>query len=247
MTPLSLNSAVLLAAAGAGLIALAVLLRRLPDFLKPGPSRSLFVRWLVPATDLLIALTATVVLVAIVARRADRTEALLGALILAALAWTFRATAEDFASGIVLRMEGLIDPGEWIGLDDTGGRIRAVGMRSLELETESGRRLRIPYTRIARSRIEQSVKGAGARAQTFRITMSRAVPLARILEEIPRYALLSPWSSAARPPEVRLVGETPTEFVLEVTVYAVDPAFVSEIEAAVRLGLNAHGSVLPGA
>ncbi|MDH3208511.1 MAG: hypothetical protein OEO79_18065, partial [Gemmatimonadota bacterium] len=52
-------------------------------------------------------------------------------------------------------------------------------------------------------------------------------------------ALLSPWSSAQPPPSVRLLERGEGVMRFEVTVYPIDPAFVSKIESAVRASVGA--------
>lgn len=235
--PTGIRGIATLAALALVLGLLSAVFRRLPNYIPAGVGRRLVVRWLTPSTDLAATVLALLVAVSFPASRASPMDAAIAALFLAGLAWVFRTTAEDFANGIVLRMEGAVEPDTWIAWQDVAGRIRHVGLRSLEVETEAGRRLQVPYTQIGRARIERAVRGTGASAGTFRIAVPRTVPLGRVLADVPARALLSPWCSSARPPEVRLLRETGEDYLIDVTVYAVDPAFVSEIEATVRVGL----------
>ena len=64
--------------------------------------------------------------------------------------------------------------------------------------------------------------------------MPRTRPIERILEEIPAAALVSPWASTRRPPEVRLRAETDQAYVIEVTAHAIDARFAPQIEADIR-------------
>jgi small-conductance mechanosensitive channel len=216
------------------LLATAALLRRLPRFIASRRARTLITRWLLPATELAIAGFGAGWLLRAATRGVGTETLVAGTLLVLGLAWAFRTVLHDFASGIALRMDGQMEPGSWIRTAGTEGRIRRVGYRSLEIETTEGTRLHLPFSVLANGRIEHSAEARAARAHTFTIEIPRARPLDRIFAELPALALLSPWASPARPPEVRLLDENADVWIIEVTATSIDPAFASQIEGTVR-------------
>jgi hypothetical protein len=78
-------------------------------------------------------------------------------------------------------------------------------------------------------------EGASAsRSHSFTLTVPRTRTIERILDEIPAAALVSPWASTTRLPEVRLRAETDESYVLAVTVHALDARFAPQVEADIR-------------
>ncbi len=144
----------------------------------------------------------------------------------------------DLVSGAILRVEDTYQPGEWLKVGDKSGRIRRVGARSIELELEDGRRLRIPYGMLAGSAITKAEPVGSATAHSFSIEVPRTRSVAEVKADAQRAALLSMWSSTVRPPRVETSTITPDSVRLDVTVYALHPDYDLEVENAVRDALS---------
>ncbi|MDH3208023.1 MAG: mechanosensitive ion channel [Gemmatimonadota bacterium] len=153
--------------------------------------------------------------------------------------WSSRRSLTDWANGVMLRSEGTLTPGGRIGVDTGRGRIRRLGLRSAEVEAEDGRVLRLPYTGLAAAAIEINPQEVAARSHTFGVEVTEVDDAAALSDRMTTEALLSPWSSAQPPPSVRLLERGEGVMRFEVTVYPIDPAFVSKIESAVRASVGA--------
>lgn len=153
--------------------------------------------------------------------------------VLAVLAWAGRRAIDDFGSGVALRMEGVLESERWVRIGGTEGVIRRVGYRSLEIESDDGQRVTIPYSRVAQEKIVAG-GGVGPRAHGFILEIAKNRPLDEVLAEVPAAAMVSPWSSVTRPARVELQSETADSYVLDVTAYSIDPAHNSRIELTVR-------------
>ena len=158
--------------------------------------------------------------------------------VLGLTAWACRGALSDWASGLVLRAEGALRAGGRIVTPSGPGRIRGLGLRSAEVEGEDGRVLRLPYTNLAQASIEIDSEDAAARSHTFRVTVAQPVDAAAVSARMMTEALLSPWSSAQPAPSVRVLDHDEGSVHFEVTVYPVDAALVSKIEAAVRASVG---------
>lgn len=165
------------------------------------------------------------------------------AVVIASVVWALHPLIADVVAGWIVRMEGSVESGRWVRLPGiVEGRVRRVGVRSALVETSTGDHVRVPLRDIAARPVMTADSAAGARAHTFTLEIPRTRPLAPLLAEIPAAALTSPWSSTVRPPEVDVRSETETHYIIDVTAWALDPTFASEIEAAVREAVASKGS-----
>jgi len=216
------------------LVVVVFLLRRLEPYLPSRRARRFVQRGVVPPIELLTAVGAAVW---IFSRMVDGRTAWVGfggTVLFLALAWTARTAIEDFVAGALLRMEGGIERGRRLGAAGVAGRIATLGYRSIEIEADDGATIRLPWRNVAKEAIRLGEGAAASRSHRFTITVPRTRPIERVLEEIPAAALISPWTSTTRLPEVRLQAETDEGYVLEVTAHALDARFAPQIEADIR-------------
>jgi small-conductance mechanosensitive channel len=223
------------AAAAAVLLAWAgtFLLRRVAAMLPlRARGRDAATRWL-PAAQLVLALiAATAVTVFFLGPQAAAAVVGVAAAIILAAAWF---AVRDVIAGIVLRAEHGFLAGQTLHASSVTGRIRHVGIRTLEIETD-GRRTRIPYSRIGHTPV---ALGGARDAGALRFSLSRprngdAAADATAIRAAVLHAFFAP---PAREPLVRLAAETGERRTWEVTVHA-DPAHLPAIEHAVRTALE---------
>jgi small-conductance mechanosensitive channel len=215
-------------------------LRWIDGFVRSNATRRLIHRLLLPLLELAVVATATLWLLSFLAADASLERLLPLAFIVLALAWAGRRVLDDFVNGIVLRVEGSIEVGRTVRVPHVDGLVRRIGYRAVEIETDDGALVRLPFSRIAQASLVTAA--VGLRAHTFTLEVPRDRPLGRILSEIPTLALLSPWSSLTRMPRVELRSETNENYLLEITTYSLDPAYASRIEATVRQTLGRPGA-----
>lgn len=157
--------------------------------------------------------------------------------VFAAVFWSVRHSLTDIASGLALRAEGSLAVSEGIGTGGDRGRVLRMGLRSVEIETDDGRLVRLPYGTLSRNSIETTSEDGSTRSMTFVVELKDDVDPMPIVEGMRLRALLSPWSSAHREPVARLIQADGASRV-EVTVFPVDLEHAGRIEAAVREGLQ---------
>jgi small-conductance mechanosensitive channel len=144
----------------------------------------------------------------------------------------------DIIGGAILRAEEVYEPGEWLRVGQTEGRIRHVGVRSIELEMDDGKRLRVPYSGIAGSAITKAEPTGSATAHSFQVSVPRTLSVAEVKTRLQRAARLSMWASTTRPPQVELARHSPETLTFGLTVYALHPDYDLEVENAVRAALE---------
>jgi len=163
-----------------------------------------------------------------------------GAMVIA-LGWAGRRVLDDFVNGVVLRIEGAVEPGRFLSVEGVEGTIRRVGHRAIEVETDVGTLVRIPFSRIARESVATVATAVGQHAHTFVLEVPRDRSPARLIRDVTAAAMMSPWSSITRQPQVDLQGESTASYTLEITTWVLDPAWASDVEATLRRMLSAAG------
>jgi small-conductance mechanosensitive channel len=196
--------------------------------------RSAAGRW-VPAAQLLVGIAGFVIVTVIVFGRTPALAvAAVAALLVGGAAWF---AIRDVVAGVVLRTEHGLAPGHVVRTDDVAGRIHAVGARSVEIEGQDGRRVRVPYTRLGASPISVAPARESGGALTFTVTLLRRAgrdDIARIRAA----SMHAFFASARREPHIRVVAENAQTRTYDVTIYAADPAFLPAIEEAVAANLG---------
>jgi len=144
----------------------------------------------------------------------------------------------DIIGGAILRAEDVYEPGEWLRVGQTEGRIRRVGVRSIELEMYDGKRLRVPYSGMAGSAITKAEPTGSATAHSFQVSVPRTLSVAEVKTRLQRAARLSMWASTTRSPQVELVQHTPETLTFGLTVYSLHPDYDLDVENAVRAAVQ---------
>lgn len=186
-----------------------------------------------PALEVLLAVLALAWIASVVF--AVQPRALLAGLaallaILVAAGWF---AVRDVISGAVLRAENVYEVGQWLRVAGMEGRIRQIGVRSIEIESDDGSRTRLPYSQLVRAPLARSGRGEGTKAHTFTVTVPPSMPAAGVVAELRAATLSSFFASATRDPQIRHLPDSDGR-TFELTVYAPDATFLPEVEAAVR-------------
>ena len=228
------------------------LLRRGLTVFAPGRARLTTVRRWLPAIQVGVAIVlGTIVSLSILGPMPA--AIFLGASLLVALAsaWLF---IRDAVAGVVLRAENVLEPGQSIRCGELTGTIAKIGARSLAIETEDGRRVRVPYGRLGASPLDLASARERGIALRFHVSVPRDRSVETDVSAIRRAAMHSFFASACFEPRVRLVADDPDARTFEVTVFAADPSHLGPIQNAVltslgrgrvssTLGLSAAGTL----
>lgn len=157
---------------------------------------------------------------------------LLGAMLIFAGWFAFR----DYIAGVVLRSERGWQRGDWVQSGEVEGRIRHLGLRTLQIERADGDRVLIPYGRLSREALVQGIRvSAGAAHHTFAVGLEDPAREDEVRRAIEQTALLCHWSAPRPEPEVRTndVGQ------LEVTIHALTEERAATVERVVRAAVSA--------
>ncbi|MCB9705239.1 MAG: mechanosensitive ion channel family protein [Myxococcales bacterium] len=223
-----------LALATAAALALSAILRRL------GRARAL--RSLHPA------LPALQVLIwgALVVRALTTLVAPLGGgpLVVAALALALAGLAttpllRDVAAGLALASERRWGAGDDVRVAGIEGRVLAVGVRSLRLADGAGREHAIPYAAIQRRPVVALSRGSLDAPCEFTLHVPRDMDTARADAAARQAAILSPFASPRRRPEVRFEIAADGALALHLRGFVFDREHVERYRSDVSARLHA--------
>ena len=141
--------------------------------------------------------------------------------------WLIRHLLSDVIVGVLLRAGSGVAVGDRIAVGDLAGRVVAMGVRVLTIETRTGDQALIPYGDFSQRAVVRTARADGAIRHAFTLEGVYEPDAVR------RRALLCHWSSVQAQPIVE-----PTDGGLAVTVFALEADRAAEIEAFVRAGFG---------
>jgi len=139
----------------------------------------------------------------------------------------------DLVSGVFLKAGRVCRVGDYVRIGDVQGRVERMGHRVIVIETARGEEAIIPFHRVARDAVLRTPVSERGTLHVFELSLGSRRSVAEAKRQIRDAALRCHWAAIARDPEVVVLdGDR-----YEVTVFALDPDRVREVEAAVRAAL----------
>ncbi|MEM1136891.1 MAG: mechanosensitive ion channel family protein [Bacteroidota bacterium] len=149
-----------------------------------------------------------------------------------ALIWISWFALKDMIAGIILKTEGAIAVNDRIQINNMTGQITKLGYRILELETDLGEVVNIPFSIVSAEMQIKSNPGERIKSHRFEIVLSDENPqqITERLSTIKRIIFNAPWSSLKKSPQVKFLGEKEGEEMIEVIVYALKVEYFTLIK-----------------
>ncbi|MEE9382762.1 MAG: mechanosensitive ion channel domain-containing protein [Nannocystaceae bacterium] len=152
-----------------------------------------------------------------------------GALGIAAVSASWFAI-RDVVAGVILRTGRACTEGDHVRINGIQGRISAMGLRVMSIETSLGEQAIVPYSAVVQSSLLRTPVFDNVAIRVFRLKAPEIISISAVKSRIRQAAMRCHWASAVREPGIVITegGE------LEVTVFSVAADRGPEIEAAVR-------------
>lgn len=140
----------------------------------------------------------------------------------------------DFIAGVVLKAENPFTANQHITTSEIAGTIKKVGYRTLEVEDESGRFSKIPYSRLSGQifSIQPPAESMLNREITLKISSEQNIQDTR--EQIVRELLLLPWVSVKHDPVIQTMHEEIDTITLKVSYHTHKDVHAFEINKHLR-------------
>jgi hypothetical protein len=113
---------------------------------------------------------------------------------------------KDYFYGIQIRSRFSPDPGKNFKSDQGKGIIRKVGLLTLELKTENGSTVKVPYSQIDQKSVELNFEEKRGGESTFKVDLNAKQDEETLKQKITQLIINSPWSSYKSMPVIKVTA-----------------------------------------
>ena len=146
------------------------------------------------------------------------------------LFWILRYSLKDIIAGVFFKLSGQFSKDDVLKSGEFSGKIRKLGLHSIELETESRKSVFIPYSKIIENinvRLDTPEKQS---AYTFRIDVPKVANENALTGEIKNSLISLPWVSVKVMPSVKLISRTASHLTFEISIHAINSSYIVKTE-----------------
>lgn len=155
--------------------------------------------------------------------------------------WILWYYLRNYVSGGVFKLNRKFEIYDTVQINDYQGKIIALGSHRLELESETGEIIYIPYSQLSDAVIIKLHPGEMVLSHSFSLSTKNDKKPQEVQEAI-RYEILSlPWSSIKKEPQVKLIHEDKSHLVFEVVIYTLEKEFIFQMEQGIRAKFDVAG------
>ncbi len=141
---------------------------------------------------------------------------------------------KDYISGVLFKSDKNLEEGERISTLSFSGRIMAFNRRTLQVETEKGNNILIPYSQLLTESIKRYDSSKTITGKTFDIQVKTNSDLPKLTEKIEKELLLLPWISLKKKPIIKITEQNESYSIIEISIYAIDSVYFSKIENHIK-------------
>lgn len=155
-------------------------------------------------------------------------------LLMIASFWMLWFYIKNYISGGIFKLNGKFDINDSVQIDNYQGKIIGMGNHRLELESENGEIIYIPYSKLSDAVIVKIHPGEMVLSHSFTLSTSPDKSVIARIDEI-RFAILSlPYASLKKSPQIKLIHEDKEHYVFELVVYTLEKEYFFKIEQEIR-------------
>lgn len=153
------------------------------------------------------------------------------------LSWSL---IRDIFSGILIRTEGLFANNSHIKSHGVEGFVRKLGFRALEIETDRGETVRIPYSIIDKEITIRSYPIESIKSHTFDLLLDKSKEFLIYKEQIKKALLNNHYTSLKKNPVVKMKADSNGKYQLMVTAYIMDDRYSERVEQCIKSQFKDH-------
>lgn len=121
--------------------------------------------------------------------------------VMAVLGWYF---LRDFMAGFILRSENAFETGCRLKVGEREGIISHIGYRSIQLTTDEGELIKLPYSLMSGQLLMQPADVGRLQRQPVVLEFSSSLPADEVKQRLYRRTLEMPWVLPSFTPEIKL-------------------------------------------
>ncbi|PKP38993.1 MAG: hypothetical protein CVT98_03820 [Bacteroidetes bacterium HGW-Bacteroidetes-15] len=135
----------------------------------------------------------------------------------------------DFVSGIILKTEIPFEINQRITIPHAEGILRKTGYRSIEIETDQGGLVKIPYSQLTSNAINLQNVDESMQGNETKLRLKSTLPIQDVKDKIVKSILLLPWSSINRDPQIKVIEQNDEYNTFLVNFYSISNRHASYI------------------
>jgi small conductance mechanosensitive channel len=156
-------------------------------------------------------------------------------IILGLVTWYF---IRDILAGALFKLQNELNQGDFIKIGDLSGQIKALRLTHLEISSETGQTVRIPYTKMNQELISNTSTPEGMEEFNIRLVHDKRYTKPELEEKI-RYELAtSPWCSFKQPPVLVLQNEDAESYTYDLLIYTMNHQHLRIVEKQLKIRLD---------
>jgi small-conductance mechanosensitive channel len=148
--------------------------------------------------------------------------------------WILWYYFKDYVGGGLFRFNSKFDINDSIQVNNYQGKIIKIGKFRLEIESESGEIIYIPYSQLSNAVIVKLHPGEMILSYSFTLSTDKAQLLEEKIQKLKYHILSMPYTSLKKSPQIKLIHEDKKHFVFEIVVFTLEKEFFIKIESQIR-------------
>ena len=140
----------------------------------------------------------------------------------------------DMIAGIVFKVKHNLKSGTYIRTGKYAGEIRSMHLTGIQIRTDDGHLIRIPYARLNQEVILELSHAGSYEEHLVQIWVYNTISRAEAEKQIYETIINSPWSILKENPSVHFIKQDENENVFEAVMYLLDVKYLNFIEIALK-------------
>ena len=166
-------------------------------------------------------------------------SAILLLLIILSMIVISRTIAKDVIAGIVLKTENSFSIGDILQHQEFIGKITKSGYRYIEIETDKGVLIRIPFSTVSENPIVKiNPSEIIKKNQTIKVTIPKYDSVSVVSDELKTLIMNYPLVSVTKVPTITVKSETENEFLFDITISTLDSKYLPVIKNYIKTKLD---------
>lgn len=210
---------------------------KISTYIKPFRKSYTFVNKILPILDLIFA---AIVIFWIVYRIFGNTNVFpviissVTIILLGLLGWFW---GRDFVAGIILKSENYFELSKMISLNDKSGKIIKTTLRYLEIETDDGEAIRVPYSKISGDYFSKLSPDEKYENHLITLHLNEAVDTKSLRESIRKKVYNSPWYLPGKEPVIEINSSVEGGYKINLNVYTINSSHADLIRQELLAGM----------
>lgn len=144
--------------------------------------------------------------------------------------WISNFVLKGFVAGMVFRFSGKFRINEAIKLGEYSGRIMRFRNQSLEIETDKGEIIYLPYTKLLAHTNIKADNAETIRSHSFSLNLPNNQQPDEQIQQLRASILQLPWASVKKMPQIAVVEQTTKNTKYKITVFSIEREYFHKIE-----------------